>query len=410
MLICNHEDAMKRFPRIFLAIAVLCFLSCAASNPPSGPDPVTVPSSLKAVGSLGRIDLSWSPVTIDGLVHYNVYRETDGADFSLLASATGTSYADMISSPGGDGVMYSYRVTAVADKEYEPSETVQQMHGTRFPAVYDGAGVFETAVGQSPYVVEGESFIQNDLTVGANTSLFILPGAALSVLEGCEMTVGPGVELQSLGTPANPATIACRQLNGNDAVGSACVWIQFGLVKPWNPATKRGTMLKFTGMRNILMLDFFGTDALFDNCYITGGNGSDANLRIRMSSDLEFTHCLLTEILLEVACDQSGTGFSFTNNRVRCPDRGIAMVFSTITSGQVLGSGQVTQNDMDGSHHIAINDNTDPAVLIPLGGNYWAGGTGNPPVPAVQRFGGAQANVDFTTPLSSAPASAGPEW
>jgi len=82
-----------------------------ASKAPDTQAP-TAPGSLVAtVVSSTAIDLSWTASTDDvGVVHYNVYRSTNGLAYSLVGTSTTTGFADL-GVPGG--TTNTYRVTAV---------------------------------------------------------------------------------------------------------------------------------------------------------------------------------------------------------------------------------------------------------------------------------------------------------
>jgi beta-lactamase superfamily II metal-dependent hydrolase len=82
-----------------------------ASKTPDTQAP-TAPGSLVAtVVSSSEIDLSWTASTDNvGVVHYNVYRSTNGLAFSLVGTSTTTGFADL-GVPGG--TTNTYRVTAV---------------------------------------------------------------------------------------------------------------------------------------------------------------------------------------------------------------------------------------------------------------------------------------------------------
>jgi hypothetical protein len=395
---------MKYWASICVVIAVLCAVSCGWLEPQT----LSAPASLAAVGSLGQIELSWSDVVFEGLGGYNVYRSTDGTAFSLLVHVEATTYTDTIASPDGDGILYSYRVTAVADKESDPSAAVQQMHGTRLPAVYNGAGDFQTNTGESPYVVEGECFIQKNLLVNDDTSLSILPGATLRMLRDTFITCYG--TLQSLGTPTSPAAITCTQMDGSDPEGLSGVQIGFYSAPAWDPVTKKGTMLKYTRVTNSTnAITIQATKALMDNCYFASSPESLAMLMISGTPCPVVTHCQMTDVFLGITSDMRGSGFSFTNNRIRCMISPYIIQFYTLNNDQVLDPGQVSQNDMDGFRAIIIY-NITKSVAIPLGDNFWNWGSGTPPTPGVVQDSGVNATIDFTTPLSSAPASAGPVW
>ncbi len=90
----------------------------------------SIPSNLTAsAASASQVNLSWTASTDNvGVVDYNVYRSTDGATFSAVASVTGTSHAD---TGLAASTSYWYRVTATdaANNESGASNTVSAKTG-----------------------------------------------------------------------------------------------------------------------------------------------------------------------------------------------------------------------------------------------------------------------------------------
>lgn len=87
-------------------------------------EPPTAPGALVAsAASSSEIDLSWSSSTDDvGVTGYNVYRSTNGSNFSLAGTSSTTGFADLGLS---SSTTYWYQVTAVdgADNESGASNT-----------------------------------------------------------------------------------------------------------------------------------------------------------------------------------------------------------------------------------------------------------------------------------------------
>jgi hypothetical protein len=388
------------------AALLLLLLSCGGHDDDS--DVSGIPSGLVATGSLGHIALSWEAVSTEGLSGYKVYRSADGTSFSLLTAVAGTSYDDAIASPGGDGVIYRYYVTAVADKESDPSATVEQMHGTRLPAVYAGAADFNTAKELSPYVLEGSSHFSKTLYVNRETSLFLMPGSTLTMITAPAPSPWLWLcsygTLQSLGTSEHPVTITCTNADGSDPVGHTGFTLAFVGATPWDQAAGTGSMMKFTRVTNTHQnVEFSNTAAKVEECYFASGPEDVTTFLVDGAAAPSIAHCELTSLPLDIRSDLRSSGFTFTLNKIRCPNYYAVMLFYQAV-GQVLSAGQVSQNDLDGGKVIVIGDNT-ASVAIPLGGNYWEGG-----LPTVGGGTGVNATIDFGTVLASAPAGAGPSW
>src|SRR5512137_178347 len=94
-------------------------------------DPPAAPTSLQSSGSLGQIALTWVASIGPGVTGYNVYRSTDGTNFTKITSTpiAASPYDDAIT-PSGDGVIYYYRVTAVGSCESVYSNVTKNVHGT----------------------------------------------------------------------------------------------------------------------------------------------------------------------------------------------------------------------------------------------------------------------------------------
>jgi len=349
-------------------------------------------------------------VSASALTGYNIYRSAGGASYSLLATVTGTTYDDAIDSSGDYGILYYYYVTAVAGEESDPSDSATQMYGTRLPALYEASSEYSLAAASSPYVLDGSSSFYADLTIPADTSLYFLPGSMLTMIT-TSTTAGEGPQLmcegtiQSLGTAEHPVTMTCTQIDGSDPVNQTGFTPLFYSAVSWDSATGTGTMMRYTRMTNVrsyIVLD--GTTAYLENCYFTTGPNDVASFVVSGTGNGTIVeHCLFTNMPLDIRADLRSSGFSFTQNRIRCSTYGWVMFFSGAV-GQVLNGGQVSQNHIDGTKGIEIYNNT-ASVAIPLSGNYWDGGT-----PTVGQGTGVNATIDFTPALASAPTGAGPSW
>lgn len=97
-----------------------------------------------------------------------------------------------------------------------------------------------------------------------------------------------------------------------------------------------------------------------------------------------------------------GTGYSMTLNRFVAG----SWAFTVAYQGLTVDAGQVTDNWFDGSIKAYMTDVTEDVLL---GGNYWEGGTGDPPVPEVHLYAGEN-RYKFATALSAVPSMCGPTW
>ncbi len=142
----------------------MCFaglISVSSCGQQSADVVLSVPTGVSSLGTLNNIRISWTAVTGDSFIGYNVYRSSNGGAYSLLNSSvlTGTSYDDVITSPSGDGIIYSYKVTAVGNTESDYSAVVSDIHGTRIPL--NNPNGFTTLSLSSPYVAQGYINVTN---------------------------------------------------------------------------------------------------------------------------------------------------------------------------------------------------------------------------------------------------------
>ncbi len=399
--------------KVLIPVLALCLAGCPTPVPPADPvvpaaeDP-GIPTGLTAVGSYGQIELSWSAVTKDGLTGYNVYRGTNGTDFSLLSAVNGPSYTDTIPVPAGNGILYYYRVTSVCAKESEPSSVVMQMHGTRLPPLRNEGSLCTLLAADSPYVLDGESVFHDILSVGYGASLYLLPGSKLTMISVASAATTPWImvygTLQSIGLPAKPVTITCTKADGSAPASQKGLALSLG-GDPWDPATSTGSVMRYTRVTNLSANSSCQDSAtLLENCYFTATPGDWGVIIFKGPEAATVRHCLFTDIGMDIRTDMRGTAFSFTENRLSLPGPLKYILLFGYAFG--LDAGQVSQNDLYGPGEIYLFSCTDTAT-IPLGGNYWNGGT-----PTITKDTGVPAatTVDLTVALTDPPAGAGPDW
>lgn len=125
----------------------------------------TVPSSVSASGSTGAVALRWKPPVNDGGVqveHYNVYRETASATFTLIATPDDSTpyYVD---TGRTDGVTYNYRVSATNDIGEGLFASASATAGPSAPSVPEtltaAPGAASATLSWSPPLVNGGSSI-----------------------------------------------------------------------------------------------------------------------------------------------------------------------------------------------------------------------------------------------------------
>jgi len=384
-----------------------------AGGSPQAPTAPSVPSGLVAQGGLRTIHLGWSASTGSGLTGYNIFRSTDGATWTKLAGpVAATAFDDAIASPTGDGVIYQYQVTAVGAVESAPSAKVQTVHGTRLPAS-NSAGFTTTASG-SPYVAEGTVVVNGgNLVVDSGTKLYLLDGASVDLEQGAE-TVGrfwvKGL-LRVLATPAVYARITAHRVGGALANQEGlAIWFD-GAVN-YNPSDGSGTLLQNTLITNLASGNTYGAILIRDcaprlyNLNATANSSTGGSyIFLNTGAGAFIQNCAFNKIVAAVQADLRGTTFKLDHNRFR--GGFYALYFGPLnTPGITLG--QIDANDFDGTRQAALFSVSGTAN-IPVGNNFWNGGSGAPPLPAELRSD-STVFCAFSPALATAPANTGPTW
>ncbi|MBS1767642.1 MAG: hypothetical protein JST05_09610 [Acidobacteria bacterium] len=408
---------MSTRPASLLTLSVLALLlACGggSSSSPATPSGPTAPSGLAAQGSLGHIQLSWSTDASD--TGYNLYRSSDGTTWTKLNAAvlTATAYDDAIASPAGDGVVYTYRVTGLAGSaESSPSTTVRCMHGTRLPA--SNAAGFTTVAANSPYVAEGTVTVNGgNLVVDTGTALFVADHATVDLEAGDGTTAGrlwvKGL-LRVTATTAAPATFTAHKVGGTLANNEGfAIW--FDNAVSFNPADDSGCLLQNATITNLASGNVYGGFSIL-NC---GPRLHDLHATANASSGASYIflfggasgildHCEFNHMALSVQTDLHGGTFGMSSCRFRGGYYAIAFVG---VASPAVDAGQISGNDFDGTPSAYLY-NISGTTDVPIGGNFWNGGSGTPPLPS-ETTGLTTVHFDFTTALSSAPSGAGPSW
>jgi len=394
--------------------------ACDGSSPSAAPPDETggqpashapaAPTQLAATGSLHHIALRWAAST--GATGYHVYRSAGAgaAPIRLTGAPTAaTSYDDPIASPAGDGVLYTYEVTAVGDGESPPSNAARTMHGTRLEATYLRG---HTRPELSPYVAEhARTVMVATFSVDPGTALYVLDGAVIDFESSQYPESGyapPLLDVQGLirATPSSaaPATFTAHRHDGGALHDGEGFKLVFRGV-PYNPADGSGSLLEHVqidhldaGISNIRRggLTIAGGGLRIHDAKLTGATRDGLSwLSVQLGTWVILDDSYLDRIGLSISTDVSTTPFSVTRNVFRHA----ASVHLDPAGTVVVAPGQIAGNDLDGV--------APPSSGIPLGNNYWAGAPGSPPLPSLLSD---PSGLYIPGPPLASPPPAGPDW
>jgi hypothetical protein len=361
------------------------------------------------VGSLGHILLNWNDSTGGNLTGYNIYKSTDGINFTVppdspIAAPT-DSYDD---TAVADGVVYWYKVTAVGDAESGFSNTVKDIHGTRLNVSYPAGCTLGASGG--PYVAEGTVTLENNLIVNGGGALYVKDGAIIDIKAGYRLLVSAGLLRVVAGPGADHATFTSHDMNATLDGFS----LHLTNAVNYNPLDGSGTLIQNTLIENLRnstqAIWVTGCSPRFYNVkvYDVAPTGL-GRLFIESGAAPIIENCFFSKMTPAVnGDDMRSIAFSMKYN-VFTGQYYCISFYSLDNPG--IDAGQIELNEFDGSRPVYLFDMTG-SYDVPLGNNYWNGGTGTPPVPGVVPDGTTPITVtcDFDTALASPPAGAGPTW
>jgi hypothetical protein len=394
---------------VLIASACIALLLTGCGDD-GGSDPVvplSVPTGLSSAGSLGQIELTWEASTGTGLKGYNIYRSPDGVTFTRLNDqpVEDLLYTD---TNVGDGVYYSYKITADNGEESDYSSVVRQMHGTRLDSRYE-SGCVLGAGDLSPFVVEDTVTVAgDDLQIQSGAELYVLDNAVIDM----ELATGspPIMKIIVLGLlrvvslPTAPATLTAHNADGalQDGTGLA---LEFGeSAIDYDPADGSGTLLQNCLVENLSQGDgaflVYSCSPRLYNCKITSNKASGGSyLSIYSGSAPIIEHCLITRHTIKIGTDLRGTDALITKNT--CRGSYYSLYFFGHNGPGMIDEGQVVQNNFDGDRNGFYMFSVDEGD-IPVGNNYWDGG-----LPDVV---GGNGTPVFEPALEAPPADCGPTW
>lgn len=391
----------------WILILIAPFLFMMAGCPAAAPVVPDAPAGLASAGYSNEIRLSWNAVAA-ATKGYHVYRGTNNADFAKLTSSpvAATVYSDAIASPGGDGVIYYYKVSAVGDSESSLSSSTRNMHGIRLT---NHTGDWNLT-GSVPFVMDSAVTVTNGhIIVQGGASLYVLDGGILELANNYTVQV-QGL-FRVLGTAQNPATLRCYNVTA-DTEGFYIVFAASSVAYQTNDNS--GCLMEYAVLTNMKYSSPSG--GIFLNsgspaiqfCKIHANAAMGTGYLTIYGGDTRIRNNIFINMVPSFQ-DVMGAGFAMVNNQF--VDTYYSIAFINVVGSAVV-SGQIVSNVFDGSQNLYVGGVTG-SPTIPLGGNYWAGGAGTPPLPNIDSASSPGASVNLNDPvsaLSAAPAGVGPGW
>jgi hypothetical protein len=405
-------EAVKRLFAIVIAIviAVVAMMFCAGcgddnSTGPTGP---SIPAGLSATGSLHKIELAWNASSGGGLTGYNVYRSADGVDFTKLNASPLTDLAYLDTDVDGE-IYYSYKVTAIGTSESGFSRVVRSMLGTRLLSSY-ASGCVVAADTLNPYIAEDTVKVDGgNLEIQPGARLYVLDRAVVD-MEVVDVSTHRDILVNGLlrvvSSTSASATLTAHKTGGALADGEGfAIWFN-NTSEDYNPGDGSGTLVQNCNITYLKQGNFAirvtACAPRFYNCKIYANRTTGGSyFEIFDGGAPTIEHCDLTRIVLTVRTNLIGTGASIVKNT--CRDGYYSIYFSDGSNGMV-DSGQIANNDFDGTVNGLYLLNVAGSENIPLGNNYWDGG-----VPTVIQ-NSTTATVAFAPTLAVPPADCGPTW
>ncbi len=254
-----------------------------------------------------------------------------------------------------------------------------------------------------------------DFTVSNATKVYVLDNATIDLEQGRTLLVNG--TLHVLATAAAHAHFTSHKLGGGALANGEGFSVHYDNSDPYDAPTKSGNLLQNTlidGLQGGQNTFFITTNSYprITNCRTSANAlGGTGYLTIFAATQPLIDHNAFDKIVLSIIGNVRASSsadvypaFRFEYNVVT--NSYYAIQVANVPSAPVE-SGQIRFNSFAGNKSAYLYGVPDGSI-VPLGSNFWPGGTGIPPVPFVNSS--TTATVDFATPLSAASAGVGPSW
>lgn len=403
-----------------IKILTIALLGCGGTN-----FPIQGPYYIDSDGSFGKITISWEEMGVDGrVIGYNIYRSTDNINFNKINYdvVEENSYVDDLNYPEDDGILYYYGVTAVGKGEESSTDSLNynstaNMHGTRPNASYSSG--FTTEVSKSPYVVEDSTTISGgDLVIEDGHALYAIGESSISLEQGYDFIIRglfrtvPKETYAYRESSLKRITITSHKVGSDELDDQTGFNMIFDDAVSYSPSTDEGTLIDSSNITNIANELYNGGNNIhltnssprFYNTSISA-NSSDgtAFFVIASGSAPQIENCSFNGIVLDIAgalrATNAGIKYNeFVNGKYRLMFEGL--------DNPAVEANQVELNKFSSNKSVYLFDMIGVSD-IPLGLNYWEGGTGEPPLADVTQAGTTTIGIDFSPALYGAPKKSG---
>ena len=252
-------------------------------------------------------------------------------------------------------------------------------------------------------MVEGLVTIEGGtVTVNTGTKMYVVGNSTLDIEQGNALYVHGGL-FSTVCLTTEPATVTSHHVGG-DLANAEGFYLNFDGADD-NSIIQNATIKNLVG--NSSSFNIQNCSPIFTNSKLSANSsGGFGYMTFFNCPNLRFDHNTLDKMDLQFGSDFRATNIKFEFNRER---GGYYCITFLYQSNPVVSPGQIENNDFDGTRY-AYNVNVTGTENIPVGNNYWNGGSGSPPTPPIILGEAATVTFDFSPTLEAAPTGCGPNW
>lgn len=243
-----------------------------------------------------------------------------------------------------------------------------------------------------------------------STKLYILDNSIIDLEAGRTFQVS-GLLRVAASSGANHVTFTAHK-DGGLADGDG-FYLYFSDAEAYKPNDDSGTLLRYVKISNLNKSGCISINAsgikLYNVKITSNQNNGGSYFTLSNNGWAIIRNCSFEKIVFKTSTDLRATPFEMKRNIFR---GGYYSIYFNGLDNPGVNPRQIEENDFDASKQVYLFNMTG-ASNVPLGNNYWHGGSGNPPVPNVNKSGTTNVDINFndpSAPLVNAPAGMGPDW